>query len=281
MDELNIWSPETAPQRRSKLVSIEDAISLIPRGGTLGVGGWTFYNTPMALLAGVVRAEARGLHLACSPGAIGPDMLLSAGCVDRLTTPFLTMEQFGFAPGFRRRAEAGEIKVFEVDGPAFACALRAAADDMPTGFIHDSGTDLPSVNPAYYMQSSRVNSKGRALFEVPALVPDVAFIHAQQGDEFGNLQFLGATYFDQLLARASKLVVATVDELVNNATIRSQPRLTKIPGLYVSAVVHQPRSAAPCASHGLYSADLERIEMYAKMARTPEGAHKYLAENVL
>ncbi|ODU07037.1 MAG: hypothetical protein ABS81_02820 [Pseudonocardia sp. SCN 72-86] len=268
------------PTRRSKLLGADEAAAVIAPGSTVALGGWTFYNTSMTLVRAVARARTTGLHLVSSPGAIGPDLLIAAGCVGTLSTPFLTMEQFGLAPAFRRAASDGTLEIREMDGPALACGLRAAADDLPFGLIHDTGTDLPSVNPTYYIPFRHELGGDVKMFAVPALRADVAVIHAQRGDQYGNLQYLGATYFDQLIARSAKTVIATVDELVDTSVIRQDPSLTKVPGMLVSAVVVQERAAAPCGSHGNYQPDLAHIERYARMCASADGAAEYLAEFV-
>jgi glutaconate CoA-transferase subunit A len=263
------------PPRRSKLTSAQAAVAdLIPSGSTVGLGGWTFYNTPMAIVRAIARARLSGLHLVSSPGAIGPDLLLAAECVQTLTTPFLTMEQFGLAPAFRRSAGGDALEIREVDGPALAAGLRAAADDLPFGLIHDTGTDLPSVNPFNYRPFTDPFGGAMKLFAVPALQADVAIIHAQRGDIYGNLQYLGATYFDQLLARSATKVIATVDEIVDTEVIRASPHLTKVPGMLVTAVVES--SALPCGSHSRYQPDLDHMQLYAKMVATEAGSIEYL-----
>jgi glutaconate CoA-transferase subunit A len=270
-------SAPTGPQRRSKLTTAEEAVArLVPDGATVGLGGWTFYNTPMAVVRAIARARTRDLHLVSSPGAIGPDTLIAAGCVSVLTSPFLTMEQFGLAPAFRRAAGDGSLAIREVDGPALAAGLRAAADDLPFGLIHDTGTDLPSVNPHNYVPFSDPFGGPMKLFACPALRADVALVHAQRGDVHGNLQYLGATYFDPLLARSASTVIATVDEIVDTSVIRESPHLTKVPGMLVTAVVQQPRAAMPCGSHALYQPDLDHMALYARMVASPEGAAEYL-----
>lgn len=266
-------------RRRSKLTTAAEAVErLVPDGATVGLGGWTFYNTPMAIVRAVARAGRTALHLVSSPGAIGPDLLIAAGCVKTLTTPFLTMEQFGLAPAFRRAAKEGSLDIREVDGPALAAGLRAAADDLPYGLIHDTGTDLPSVNPHNYVPFPDPLGGSMRMFAAPALRADVALVHAQRGDVYGNLQYLGATYFDQLLARSATTVIATVDEIVDTDVIRAEPHLTKVPGMLVTAVVEQP--ATPCGSHMLYEPDLEHMALYARMVASPEGTAEYLDDFV-
>jgi glutaconate CoA-transferase subunit A len=267
----------THPPRRSKVMTAEEAVArLVPDGATVGLGGWTFYNTPMAVVRAIARARTRSLHLVSSPGAIGPDTLIAAGCLTTLTSPFLTMEQFGLAPAFRRAAGDGSLEIREVDGPALAAGLRAAADDLPFGLIHDTGTDLPSVNPHNYVPFTDPFGGSMKLFAAPALRADVALVHAQRGDAHGNLQYSGATYFDQLLARSATTVIATVDEIVDTAVIRQSPHLTKVPGMLVTAVVQQPQVALPCGSHTRYPPDLEHMALYARMVASPEGTAEYL-----
>ncbi len=264
------------PIRRSKVMSAADAAALVASGSTVGLGGWTFYNTPMLVIRSIIRAGAKQLHLVSSPGAIGPDLLIASGAVSILTTPFLTMEQFGLAPAFRRATADGSLQIREVDGPALAGGLRAAADDLPFGLIHDTGTDLPSVNPHNYLPFVDPFGGPMKLFAVPPLRADVALIHAQRADEYGNLQYFGATYFDQLLARSARSVIATVDEIVDSEVIRQAPHLTKIPGMLVTAVVHQPQPALPCGSHGRYEPDLDHMQLYAQLAASSEGTAEYL-----
>jgi glutaconate CoA-transferase subunit A len=274
-------SAQAGPARRSKLMTAQAAEEqLVKDGATVGLGGWTFYNTPMAVVHAIARARRRELHLVSSPGAIGPDLLIAAGTVTTLTTPFLTMEQFGLAPAFRRAAGDGTLEIREVDGPALAAGLRAAADDLPFGIIHDTGTDLPTVNPDSYRPFTDPFGGTMKLYAVPALRADVALIHAQRGDIYGNLQYFGATYFDQLLARSASTVIATVDEIVDTAVIRQSPHLTKVPGMLVTAIVQQPRAALPCGSHSLYPPDLEHLGQYAKMAASPDGTADYLEQFV-
>ena len=273
--------PGSWPERRSKVVTPEQAAAMVSDNCTVGLGGWTFYNTPMAVIRAVIRQQVTGLRLVSSPGAIGPDLLIAAGCVAELATPFITMEQFGLAPAFRAAVRDGSLKVSEIDGPALASSLRAAADDLPFGLIHDIGTDLPSVNPDMYLPFEHPYAPEGKLFAVPAVVPDVALIHAQRGDRYGNLQFLGATFFDQLIARAGRTVIACVDELVTSDELRESPKSTKIPGFQVTAVVHAPNGAHPCGSQGLYPPDLSHLQTYAQLAADAAGRAKYLDRFVL
>jgi glutaconate CoA-transferase subunit A len=249
----------------SKIVSLETALSVVKDGMTLGIGGWIFHGQPMALVRGLIRKGVRDLTLVPAPGSIAPDMLIGAGCVKTTACVFISFEHLGLAPNFRRAAQSGALKVLEMDGPGIAGGLRAGACDLPYGLIPDLGTDLPRVNPHGYR--ARVQEGDRPLLEVPAIKPDVVLLHGQQADEFGNVQYFGASYFDLLMAQAGKHVICLVDRIVPSSTVRQSARLTRIPAAFVDAIVVSPFGAHPGASSGLYEQDEAYLSAYVAASR--------------
>jgi glutaconate CoA-transferase, subunit A len=262
----------------SKIVSLADAVANIGDGAVVGLGGWIFNSQPMALVRALVRQGAKALALIPSPGSIAPDLLIGAGRAKSTTCTFISFEQHGLAPHFRRAAEAGAIEVREMDGPGFAGGLRAAICDLPYMPIPDLATDLPKVNPAFYRPIA--NEGGRRLLAVAPLRPDVCFIHAQQADELGNVQFLGAPFFDVMLAMASRRVVVSVDRIVSTDTIRRSNHLTKLPSAMVHSVVEVPFGAHPTSSASLYRADNSHLAEYVKSA-TAEAFPVYMERYVI
>ena len=167
----------------------------------------------MALVRELIRRTKRNLRLMPAPGSIAPDMLIGAGCVAETGCVFISFEQFGLAPHFRRAAESGTIKIHELDGPAIAGGCAPRACDLPYGLIPDMCTDLPRVNPQTYQPVARAPGE-RAMLKVPAIHLDVVLLHAQQADELGNVQYFGPVFFDVLMAQAAKKVIVSVDRIV-------------------------------------------------------------------
>ncbi|SKA34149.1 glutaconate CoA-transferase subunit A [Enhydrobacter aerosaccus] len=262
-----------------KIVSLDTALSAVQDGMTLGIGGWIFHGQPMALVRGLIRKGVRDLTLVPSPGSVAPDILIGAGCAKATACVFISFEHLGLAPNFRRAAQAGHVKVMEMDGPGIAGGLRAGACDLPYGLIPDLGTDLPRVNPEGYRRA-RIQEGGRPLLEVPAIKPDVVFLHGQQADEEGNIQYFGAAYFDLLMAQAARHVICSVDRIVPSSTVRQSARLTKIPSAFVDAVVVAPYGAHPGASSGLYEQDEAHLKAYVTASRDQKSFDGYLAEHV-
>lgn len=248
---------------KSKIISMEQAAEWVKDGSSLGLGGWIFNSQPMALVRALVRHCAKELTLVPSPGSMAPDLLIGAGRVRKTFCVFISFEQYGLAPHFRRAAENGTIEVTDIDGPGFAGGLRASMGDLPWIPIPDLGTDLPRHAPEQY-RPLPTGPGERRLIATMAIKPDVCFIHAQQADELGNVQFLGSPFFDVMLAQASRKVVVSVDRIVSTETIRRSNHLTKLPSALVDAVVHVPFGAHPTASHGVYEADDAQLRAYVK-----------------
>ena len=265
--------------RASKLVSLGEALAGIADGASVALGGWIFNSQPMALARALIRQGAKDLDLVPSPGSIAPDLLIGAGRARSTVCVFISFEHLGLAPRFRQAAESGALKVYEMDGPGIAGGLRAAICDLPFMPIPDLATDLPKVNPEHY-RPLPTRPGERRLLAVPPIRPDVCFIHAQQADEYGNVQFLGAPFFDVMLAQASKRVIVSVDRIVSPDIVRRANHLTKLPAPMVDAVVEAPFGAHPSSSAGLYRADDVHLREYVKASAKPDAYRAYLERYV-
>ncbi len=93
---------------------------------------------------------------------------------------------------------------------------------------------------------------GEKLLLVPALNPDVALIHVQRCDSYGNAQIDGLQFMDIDLAMAANKVILTTERIVSNDQIRRAPDQTKIPFFAVDAVVELPFGCAPHECYGVY-----------------------------
>lgn len=265
--------------RVSKLVSAEQAVAGIADGASVGLGGWIFNSQPMALVRALIRQGAKNLDLIPSPGSIAPDILIGAGRARSTVCVFISFEHHGLAPQFRRAAEAGTLKIYEMDGPGIAGGMRASICDLPFIPIPDLATDLPRVNPHYYRPLPTAPGE-RKLLAVSPVRPDICFIHAQQADEYGNVQFLGGPFFDVMLAQASKRVIVSVDRIVSPDIIRRSNHLTKLPAPMVDAVVEVPFGAHPSSSASLYRADDAHLREYVKASAKADAYRAYLERYV-
>ena len=96
---------------------------------------------------------------------------------------------------------------------------------------------------------------GERLATVPALNPDVAIIHVQRADAFGNSQVWGLLGVQKEAAFAAAKVIVVAEEIVDESVIRADPNRTLLPGFIVSAVVHEPWGCHPSFAQGYYDRD--------------------------
>ena len=65
---------------------------------------------------------------------------------------------------------------------------------------------------------------GEPLTLLPALNPDLALIHVQRCDAFGNAQLDGLQFMDIDIAMAAKRVILTTERIISNEQIRRAAR---------------------------------------------------------
>jgi len=266
---------------REKLVSLSEAVELVKDGDTITVSGVSMHRTPMEFVREIVRKGLRNLTLVDREPGMWFDLLVGAGCARKAIFAMIGFELYGLAPNFRRMAEEGKIEVEETACGALMAGLRAAAFGVPfmpvRGLI---GSDLMKIHEKigdWKVVESPFN--GEEIVVVKPIEPDVAIIHAQQADIYGNTRILGARYEDVLKCRAARRVIVTVEEVVSHEEILRNPEQTTIPHFYVDAVVKAPKGAYPTSCFKYYEADLEHIRMYvqwSKQGKFQEYLQKYV-----
>jgi acyl CoA:acetate/3-ketoacid CoA transferase alpha subunit len=184
----------------------------------------------------------------------------------------LGFEVFGMAPNFRRMSEAGEIETKEGACQPIIAGFRAAAMGLPSLPVKGMlGSDLLEISEVVGSQTEMEDPfTGERMIVVRAIEPDVAVIHAQKADEYGNTRIEGPFYEDVIKAKAAKKVVVTVEEVIPNSEIRKAPEATTLPHFIVDAVVETPKGAWPCSCFNYYEADYEHVKEYMGFASKGE-----------
>ena len=104
---------------------------------------------------------------------------------------------------------------------------------------------------------------------MPPLRPDVTLLHAPSGDRYGNLHLEQPYVLDERFASASRMVVATVDELVSTEQVTAAG--VTIPGHLVAAVAHVPFGAHPASCYPRYAYDRRHLREYVAAAQSGPG----------
>jgi len=227
----------------------------------------------------VIRQGRRGLHLVGSAHGIDVDMLVAVGAVRRCEESYVGFEQdLGLAPAYRRAAEEGSIEVAESCCVSMLAQLRAAEMGLPFLPVRGvRGSDIAALHPEYATITCPFT--GEVLIAVPALRPDVALLHAPSGDRYGNLHLEQPYVLDERFASASRVVIATVDELVSTEEVVASG--VTIPAHLVTAVVLAPFGAHPTSCYPRYAYDHGHLREYVSAAQSgPDDFEKFLATYV-
>jgi glutaconate CoA-transferase subunit A len=263
---------------REKVMSLSEAASFVQDGMTIGVGGSTMSRTPMAMLWELIRQRRRHLTAARCIVSTDGDLLLGSGAADEIVTSWFAQGiLWGLSKVMRRHVEAGEKRFQEWSHMAIGMRFRAGAMGVPFMPIRSMlGSDVLKLRP----EAKEIDCPftGEKLLLVPALNPDVALIHVQRCDAYGNAQIDGLQFMDIDLAMAANSVILTTERIVSNDQIRRAPDQTKIPFFCVDAVVEVPYGAAPHECYGLYEPMMGHMESYVAQvnAEPDKGMRDYL-----
>jgi glutaconate CoA-transferase subunit A len=258
-----------------KRVGLDDLAAMVKDGDVVAVGGGLSSREPMAILRAMLRRKVRDLRVVGSAHGIDIDLLCGAGAVSCSSESYVGFEQdFGIAPNYRRACEAGDVRVDDSCCYTVVQQLRAAVMGLPFMPIRSArGTGFPALHPEYKMMTCPYT--GEELLLVPALQPDVAILHAQYGDQQGNLRIEGPPVLDRLFAKASRLVIASVEKIVSTKRLVELGGIT-IPYFYVAALSEVAMGAHPTACYPFYAYDRQHTARYYEAARG--GAERFAAD---
>jgi glutaconate CoA-transferase subunit A len=261
----------------TKLIPLSEAISrFVQDGETVYAAGFT-HLIPFAAGHEIIRQRKRGLTLARATPDLVYDQMVAAGCAGKVIFSYMGNPGVGSLRIVRGEIEAGRLEWEEYSHFGMISRLQAGAAGLPFMPMNPTGTgDLERANPAIKRITDPYS--GREVVTVPALNPDVAIVHVQRADSQGNAQLWGIIGEQKEVAFASRRVILTAEEIVDEAVIRSDPNRTLIPGFIVSAVCHVPGAAHPSYAQGYYDRDNDFYLKWDRISESPESVRAYLDE---
>lgn len=263
-----------------KLSSMRDAIAtFVHDGDTVAIEGFTACIC-FAAAHEIIRQGRHDLTLCRMTPDLVYDQMVAAGCARKLVFSYLGNPGVGSLHCIRRAVEQGSPAPLDLEEYShFGMVGRylAGAYHLPFFPLRSYvGSDLPKVNPRIRFVESPYGDDSIAV--VPPLNPDVAIIHAQRADREGNTQLWGLLGAQKEAAFAAGHVVIVVEEIVSEAVIRSDPNRTIIPGMIVSAVVHESYGAHPSYAQGYYDRDNEFYLRWDGISRDQAATLSWLDE---
>jgi 3-oxoacid CoA-transferase A subunit len=213
------------------VASADEAVSVIPDGASIMMGGFGLCGIPEHLIAALQRRGTRGLTIISNNAGVddyGIGPLLRSRQVRKMISTYV-----GENKEFERQFLQKEIEVELVPQGTFSERMRAAGAGIG-GFFTPTGAGTLIAEG----KESRVIDGRPYILELP-LRADFAFVKAWKGDTKGNLIYRKtARNFNPVMATAARHTIAEVEELVDAG--RLEPDGIHTPGIFVKQLLQGP-----------------------------------------
>ena len=250
-------------------------------GDTAAFEGFT-HLIPTAAAHEAIRQGFKDLTLVRMTPDLIYDQMIGMGMAKKLVFSYAGNPGVGLLRRLRDAVENGYPRTLEIEEhshAAMANAYEAGAAGLPCAIFRGyRGAGLAEVNPN--IRSVACPFTGETLAAVPALRPDVAFIHAQKANRRGDVLVEGIVGIQKEVVLAAKRAVVTVEEVVDDFS-GLHPNLTVLPSWTVTAIAVVPGGSHPSYAHGYYDRDNAAYLEWDRIAADRETFRAWMQENVL
>lgn len=268
----------------NKVMSAKEAISrFVKDGDELIIGNYTV-GTCTELVYEVCRQGKKGFTIYSQSGILDVDVLVNAGCVDRLVSTYVMRSGGKNGGGAVERAlQDGTLEMEDYTNFNYNARLMAGMHGFTFIPVLEGvmATDLFKKRGFMGEDKYRVITcpyTGKKILTVPAANPDVCIIHVQRADRSGNAQYWGSMGSVAAAALCSKKIIVSCEEIVEHDIIKASPHFTIIPAFRVSAVVQIPWGAHPTEVLGYYNQDRFFYGVFLQANTTADGAKAWMDE---
>ena len=273
------WNRQKPKALIDKRMTEAEAITrFVHHGDYIGTELYGTVRCPLSLVNEIVRQGIKDLRIA-GQGVFELDMLLAASLVKEIDLTYIGLEVYGVSNVLRREVESGRVtKCVEWSNASLAWRFKATAMGVPFVPVRSMlGTDTLKYSSAKVVECPFT---GYPVCLVPALILDVGLIHVHRADKYGNAQIDGISGFAAELARSSKRLILSAEEIVDSEVFRRQPDRTIIPYYLVDAVIHTPFASHPGEMCYVHVRDETQIKEWVEASTKPETTQAYLEKYI-
>ena len=265
----------------AEFISLKDAVATHLSDGMMAAFEGFTHLMPYAAAHEVIRQQRRDLVVVRMTPDVIYDQLIGMGCVARMIFSYAGNPGVGLLRRLRDSLENGwphRIEIVEHSHAALAHAYEAGASKLPFAVLRGYvGTDMPRVNPE--IREITCPFTGQTLAAVPAINPDVSFIHALKADRKGNVLIEGIVGVQKEAVLGAGAAVVTVEEIVDS--LDAHPNALVLPHWTVDAIAHVPGGAHPSYAHGYYARDNAAYIAWDRIATDRDSFLAWMEEHVL
>jgi len=202
--------------------TLHDAVTTIPNGATLMIGGFMGVGTPEGLVDELLRQHKRDLTVIANDTAmpgVGIGKLVTAGAVRKVIASHI-----GLNPETQKKMLAGTMEVELIPQGTLIERIRAAGFGLG-GVLTPAG-----VGTVVEEGKRKLEVDGREFLVETALQADFALVQAFVADYFGNLTYaLTARNFNPVIAMAGDTVIVEAEHIVPVGMISPDQVMTPAP----------------------------------------------------
>ncbi|PSJ63060.1 CoA transferase subunit A [Pseudaminobacter soli (ex Li et al. 2025)] len=250
-------------------------------GDAVAFEGFT-HLIPTAAVHEAIRQDFKDLTLIRMTPDLVYDQMIGMGMVKKLIFSYAGNPGVGLLRRLRDAVENNWPRAIELEEhshAAMANAYEAGAAGLPCAIFRGyRGAELAKVNPN--IKSIECPFTGEKLAAVPAVRPDVTFIHAQKANKKGDVLIEGIIGIQKEAVLAAKRAVVTVEEVVDDFD-DVHPNLTVLPHWTVTAISVVPGGAHPSYTHGYYIRDNASYLEWDKIAAERDQFLAWMQKNVM
>lgn len=202
--------------------------SLFKDGQTVMIGGFANHGNPRRLIDILVESGARDLTVISNDSG-DPDVTTGRLVRSGQAVKFIC-SHVGMNPEMGKAFAEGRIKVELNPQGTLAERIRSGGSGIGGVLLR---TGLGTV---IEQGKRKIEVDGVEYLLETALTADVALVHAQKADAYGNLVYRGTSRnFNPLVAMAGKIVVVEAEEIVPVGSLGVDEIHT--PGIFVSMIL--------------------------------------------
>ena len=252
--------------KNPKKMALNEAVEkFVKNGDNIGVGGFVNGRQPVAIVHEIVRQGRKNLTLSFQSSGLAIEYFAGGMALDeenfsikRMELAYWAHEAFGISPLFRYLTQEGKIEIEDWSNYNMSARFKAGAMGLP--FIPTRsplGSDIPRANRSKVMECPFT---GQPVMLLPASHPNVAIIHVQEADVYGNCRIQGPLYTCPEIAMAAAYTIVTCERIIEHQDMVQHSNRVSIPFFSVDAVCEVPKGGYPGNVHGCYYFDEDHIK---------------------
>ena len=226
----------------NKVMNIKEAVSKFVNDGDMLCPANFLQGTPYAQMHEIIRQGKKDLTVVSCSAVEEVDQMVAGDCISKIITSYYHRAgSKTYQRELDRRLRKQLVEFEDYSNFTMVAMLMAGA----LGYSFMPVLDSIKISDIYNIRTFLGDKKFQTIkcpfteketVVVPALNPDIALVHVQRADKYGNAQFWGSLGTLKWSALSAKKIIVSCEEIVEHDVIKKSPFLTIIPSFRVNAV---------------------------------------------